>query len=32
MVEAANDHGKTDEEMTMAIDNVCAMVDTEDVD
>ena len=27
-----NDHGKTDAEMSVAIDNVCAMIDTEDVD
>ena len=33
MVESTpNDHGKTDAEMSMAIDNLCAMLDTQDVD
>ena len=32
MVEAVNNGGKTDAEMSLAIENVCAMVGSEDVD
>ena len=33
MVESQqNDHGKTDAEMSMAIDNLCAILNTQDVD